>query len=214
MKPWLRKSGNVFSGDKRTLKTPDILEVTLKVIKAFKSLGIEYYIGGSVASSAYGVARSTLDVDMVANMNSDQAKALEEILEKEFFIDVDTINKAIAHHSSFNIIHLETMLKIDVFIHRDEPFSNRVFMRREEKYISEDIQEKFCFPSPEDIILIKLDWYKSYGESLTHQWNDILGVLKVQGGKLDLDYLKMWAKELGVSELLERAFVDVGITEK
>jgi hypothetical protein len=76
MKPWLRKSGNVFSGDKRTLKTPDILEVTLKVIKAFKSLGIEYYIGGSVASSAYGVARSTLDVDMVANMNSDQANPL------------------------------------------------------------------------------------------------------------------------------------------
>lgn len=86
-------------------------------------------------------------------------------------------------------------------------------MRQEEKYLSEDILEKFWFPSPEDIILIKLDWYKSAGESLSHQWNDILGVLKVQGVKLDLDYLKTWAKELNVSKLLERALKDVGITE-
>jgi hypothetical protein len=195
------------------LKTPDILEVTVKVVKAFDSLGIEYYIGGSVASSAYGVARSTLDVDMVANMSSDQAQALEGLLEKEFYVDVDTINKAISQHSSFNLIHLESMLKIDVFIHRDEPFGNRVFMRREEKHLSENIPEKFCFPSPEDIILIKLDWYKSAGESLSHQWNDVLGVLKVQGGKLDFGYLKAWAKKLNVSGLLERAFEDVGITE-
>lgn len=196
------------------MKTPDILEVTFKVVKVFNSLGVEYYIGGSIASSAYGVARSTLDVDMVANMNSDHAQALEELLEKEFYVDIDTINNAITQHSSFNLIHLDTMLKIDVFIHRDQPFSNRVFMRRTEKFVSEDIPEKLCFPSPEDIILIKLDWYKSTGESLSHQWNDILGVLKVQGVKLDLDYLKTWAKELGVSELLERALEDVGITEK
>ena len=196
------------------MKTPDILEVTLKVVKAFDSLGIEYYIGGSIASSAYGVARSTLDVDMVANMNSDQAQALEELIEKEFYVDIDTIINAIAQHSSFNLIHLDSMLKIGVFIHKDQPFSNRVFMRRTEKLVSEDIPDKLCFPSPEDIILIKLDWYKSAGESLSQQWNDILGVLKVQGIKLDLDYLKTWAKELGVSGLLERVLEDVGITEK
>jgi len=193
------------------LKTPDILEVTLKVVKAFDSLGIEYYIGGSVASSAYGVPRSTLDVDMVANMNADQAPALEELLEKEFYVDIDAITKAIAHHSSFNLIHLDSMLKIDVFIHWDQPFANRVFMRREEKSVSEDILEKLYFPSPEDIILIKLDWFKSAGESLSHQWNDVLGVMKVQGVKLDLDYLKMWAEELGVSGLLERAIEGAGI---
>lgn len=196
------------------MKIPDILEVTLKVVKAFDSLGVEYYIGGSIASSAYGVARSTLDVDMVANMNSDQGQDFVELLNKEFYVDIDTIIKAIEQNSSFYLIHLDSMLKIDVFIHRDQPFSNRVFMRREEKHVSEDIPEKFCFPSPEDIILIKLDWYKSARESLSHQWNDVLGVLKVQGIKLDLDYLKTWAKELRVLELLERAFEDVGLTEK
>jgi hypothetical protein len=196
------------------LKTPDILEVTFKVVKAFNRLNIQYYIGGSIASSAYGVARSTLDVDMVAKMDSDQALALEKLLENEFYVDIDTIIDAIEQHSSFNLIHLDSMLKIDVFIHKDQPFSNRVFIRREDKYLSDDIPEKFCFPSPEDIILIKLDWYKSSGKSLNHQWSDVLGVLKVQGVKLDLDYLEKWAKELSVSELLERALENVGITDK
>ncbi len=196
------------------MKKPDILEVTLKVAKAFDSLGIEYYIGGSIASSAYGVARSTLDVDMVAKINIDHAKAFEELLEKEFYIDIDSIINAIKKHSSFNLIHLDTMLKIDVFIYRDEPYSNRVFIRRVGKYVSEDIPEILYFPSPEDIILIKLDWYKSSGESLSHQWNDILGVLNVQGIKLDLDYLRTWAKELNVSGLLKSAVKEVGITNK
>lgn len=196
------------------MKTPDILEVTLKVVNAFNSLGIEYYIGGSVASSAFGVARSTLDVDLIAKMNPDQAQAFEELLRTDFYIDIDTINRAIAHHSSFNIIHLDSMLKIDVFIYRDQPFSQSVFMRREEKRVSDEFPEKLFFPSAEDIILIKLDWHRSSGESLSQQWNDVLGVLKVQGERLDLGYLKKWAGELGVLGLLERAFEDAGKIEK
>ena len=196
------------------MKTPDILEVTFKVVKAFDILGIEYYIGGSVASSAYGVARSTLDIDMVADMDSDQAQALAQLLKKDFYVDVDTINKAIAHHSSFNIIHLDSMLKIDIFIYREQPFSQRVFLRREEKSVSDEFPEKLFFPSPEDIILIKLDWYKSSGESLCHQWSDVLGVLKVQRTKLDLDYLKKWAEEMSVLRLLEKALGEAGLGEK
>jgi hypothetical protein len=214
MNPWPKKSCIAFSGDNLNLKTPDILEITLKVVKAFDSLGIEYYIGGSIASSAYGVARSTLDVDMVAILNSEQALSLEELLKKEFYVDMDTIEKAIAYHSSFNLIHFETMLKIDVFIHKDQPYANQVFVRRKDKEVSEDFLEKFSFPSPEDIILIKLDWYKSSGESLSQQWNDVLGVLKVQGVKLDLDYMNKWAEELSVSMLLRKSFLEAGITSK
>jgi hypothetical protein len=68
----------VFSGKPKAMKTPDILEVTSKVIAAFEKLKIRYYIGGSLASSAFGVARSTLDVDIVAEMNPDQAAGMTE----------------------------------------------------------------------------------------------------------------------------------------
>ncbi len=195
------------------MKTPDILEVTFKVVAALEKLKIEYYIGGSLASSAFGVARSTLDVDIVAEMNPDQAAALESLLKNEFYIDADAITRAIEQKSSFNLIHLESMFKIDVFILKQEPFSQQAFSRRTEKPVSEDPAQKLYFPTPEDIILIKLDWYRCAGEALTEQWKDILGVLKVQGALLDLNYLKLWARELKIMDLLQKALEEAGITE-
>jgi hypothetical protein len=195
------------------MKTPDILEVTFKVVAALEKLKIRYYIGGSLASSAFGVARSTLDVDIVAEMNPDQAAALENLLKNEFYVDAEAITRAIEQKSSFNLIHLESMFKIDVFILKQEPFSQQAFSRRAEKPVSEDPAQKLYFPTPEDIILIKLDWYKCAGEALTQQWKDVLGVLKVQGARLDLNYLKLWAKELRVIDLLRKALEEAGMTE-
>jgi hypothetical protein len=57
----------------------------------------------------------------------------------------------------------------------------------------------------EDTLLAKLDWYRLGGEVSERQWRDVLGILEVQAGSLDLDYLRKWAKELRVSDLLERA---------
>jgi hypothetical protein len=195
------------------MKTPDILEVTSKVVEALEKLKIGYYIGGSLASSAFGVARSTLDIDVVAEMNPDQAAALESLLKKEFYVDADAITRAIEQKSSFNLIHLETMFKIDVFILRQQPFSQQAFSRRTEKPVSEDPTQKLYFPTPEDIILIKLDWFRCGREVSSQQWKDVLGVLKVQGARLDLNYLKLWAKELRVIDLLRKALEEAGMTE-
>jgi len=195
------------------MKTPDILEVTFKVVAALEKLKIGYYIGGSLASSAFGIARSTLDVDIVAEMNPDQATSLESLLKNEFYIDADAITRAIEQKSSFNLIHLESMFKIDVFIVKDEPFSKQAFSRRAEKPVSEDPAQKLYFSTPEDIILIKLDWYRCAGEALTQQWKDVLGVLKVQGARLDLNYLKLWAKELRIMDLLQKALEEAGMKE-
>jgi hypothetical protein len=196
------------------MKTPDILEVTFRVVAAFEKLKIRYYIGGSLASSAFGVARSTLDVDIVAEMKPDQARALESLLKKEFYIDADSITKAIEQKSSFNLIHLESLFKIDVFILKPEPFSQQAFSRRREKSVSEGPAQKLYFPTPEDIILIKLDWYRCGNEISNQQWKDVLGVLKVQGGRLDLNHLMLWAKELMIVDLLQRALKEAGMTER
>lgn len=183
----------------------DIIGVTIKVVRVFEKLGIAYHIGGSLASSAFGIARSTLDVDIVADIRLDQASLIEELLKAEFYIDAEMIRDAVERQSSFNLIHLGTMFKVDVFVLKDRPFDRQAFLRRLKKSVSEDTSQQLFFATPEDIVLNKLEWYKSGGGVSDHQWNDILGILKVQGTQLDIAYLKHWAKELSVSDLLKRA---------
>jgi len=196
------------------MKTPDIIEVASKVIEVFEKLNIGYYIGGSLASSAFGVARSTLDIDIVAEVKEAHASTLERILKKEFYVDLDSIQRAIEKQSSFNLVHLETVFKIDVFILKEQAFHRQAFSRRTKKSVSEDISKQLYFPTPEDIVLIKLDWYKSGGKSFEQQWRDVLGVLKVQGTKLNMDYLKHWAEELSNLDLLNKALEEAGVKEQ
>lgn len=193
------------------MKLPDIIEVTLKVVNIFEKFGIAYYVGGSLASSAFGIARATMDVDIVADIKLEHVSTLEEFLKDEFYIDAKTIRDAIGRQSSFNLIHLETMFKIDIFVLKDRAFNKQSFSRRLKRAVLEDASGQLFFATPEDIILTKLEWYKMGGGVSDRQWNDVLGILKVQGKKLDISYLKLWSEKLDISELLEKAFEDAGI---
>ncbi|HID96181.1 MAG TPA: hypothetical protein EYP53_09045 [Candidatus Latescibacteria bacterium] len=194
------------------MKKPDILAAVEPVVKAFEKLGATYYIGGSVASSAFGVARATLDVDVVADLKLPHVKPLVEALKPEYYIDEDMILDAIHRRSSFNLIHLETMIKVDVFIIQDDSYHWEAFKRKRKETLDEERDNlKFYLASPEDIILNKLDWFRKGGGLSDQHWRDVLGVMKVQAGLLDIRYLQNWASELGLSDLLNRAFRDVGI---
>jgi len=195
------------------MKKPDIVAALDTVIGCFEKLGIAYYIGGSVASSAYGIARATMDVDLVANVKIRQVNRLVKALEADYYIDAEMIRDAIHRSTSFNLIHLETMIKIDVFIVKDEPYDSKALTRRQPDTLDEESSRKFYLSSPEDIILNKLQWYQRGGRVSQQQWKDILGVLKVQADKLDTEYLKYWASRLNLSDLLNRSFVDAGMTE-
>ncbi|MGD9972862.1 MAG: hypothetical protein AB7S77_07365 [Desulfatirhabdiaceae bacterium] len=194
------------------MNSPDILMAAQPVTEAFEKLGIPYYIGGSVASSAYGIPRSTLDIDMVSDLKPEHVPQLVRMLEPSYFIDEDTIIDAIRRVSSFNLIHIETMMKIDVFIKSDTPYQTETFRRKKKDKLDEEQSSPELFlASPEDIILNKLMWYRLGGCVSDRQWGDILGVLKIQKNELDRPYLNQWAIELNVSELLEKAFRDAGI---
>jgi len=195
------------------MKKPDIIVALDKVIECFEKLGIAYYIGGSVASSAYGIARATMDVDLVAKVEMHHAGNLVKALEKDYYIDADMITDAIHRRASFNLIHLETMLKIDVFIAKAGLYDSEAFDRRQPDTLDEENPRKFYLSSPEDIILNKLQWYQKGGSVSEQQWKDVLGVLKVQAVKLDLEYLKYWASRLNLSDLLNRAFDEAGLIE-
>jgi hypothetical protein len=184
---------------------PESVSVLMLVIDVFERLDIPYFVGGSMASALYGVARSTLDADIVADLHFEKVGVLVNTLGDDFYTDDEMIRDAIRHRSSFNLIHLTTMFKVDVFIRKERPFDRVQFERRVEQVFSANPEQKAFMATAEDVILAKLEWYRLGGEVSDRQWRDILGVLKVQAGRLDLDYLHTWAVDLKVSALLQRA---------
>ena len=180
------------------------IEVTIQVTRVLEKLGIPYLIGGSLASTLYGMVRTTQDSDIVAEMQLEHLQPFVLALQDEFFVDGEMIAESIQRHSSFNIIHRESMFKVDVFIPYPRPFLQSQLARAQNQTFLFDTEISAKFSSPEDIILAKLEWYRLGGEVSERQWRDILGVLKTRAGELDLGYLRKWANELKVSDLLER----------
>lgn len=183
-------------------------EIMLKVIEALEELDSPYLVGGSYASSAHGIARATMDIDILAAIPAKHAGALAAKLEPEFYADEEAIRAAIMAKRSFNVIHLDTMFKVDVFVSKRDPFDMKQLERRTLEVVLRDPEKSAYLASPEDIILSKLRWYRKTNEKSERQWSDVLGVMSVQAGKLDLQYLREWASELSVSDLLERALAD------
>ena len=181
------------------------IEVTLKVTDVFEKLDISYLIAGSLASTLYGMVRTTQDSDIVAELRLEHLQQFVSSLQDEFYIDQEMIAESIQRNSSFNIIHRETMFKVDVFIPRPRPFLQAQLDRAQRQTFSFETEMSAKFASPEDTILAKLEWYRMGGEVSDRQWRDILGILKTRTGDLDGEYLRKWAAELHVSDLLERA---------
>jgi len=182
------------------------------VIAALEQLGVRYHIGGSVASSVYGVARSSVDIDVVADLEPHHAEPLVRSLGDRYYADLDAIATAIQRRQAFNLIHLATMIKVDVFVPAARAFDASELARARPRTL--DLPEgtyTFTFKSAEDTVLRKLEWYRAGSEVSERQWNDVVGVLKVQTAALDQAYLRHWAAELGVDDLLQSAFDAVGL---
>ena len=181
------------------------VEVTIKVTGVLEKLSVPYLIGGSLASTLYGMVRTTQDADIVAEMRLEHLRPFVLALQDEFYLDDEMIADSIQRNSSFNILHRETMFKVDVFIPRPRPFLQSQLARAQKQTFVFENEVSAKFASPEDTILSKLEWYRLGGEVSERQWRDILGILKTRAGALDIDYLKEWAGELNVADLLKRA---------
>jgi len=179
--------------------------VTVEVTALLEKLGVPYLIGGSLASTLYGMVRTTQDSDILAELKAEHIQPFVQALQGEFFVDEYMIADAIAHRASFNIIHRKTIFKVDIFIPRQRLFEKMQLSRARRETLSIDPEIRAVVCTAEDILLAKLEWYRMGGEVSERQWRDVLGVLKVQAGALDLEYLRHWAGELQVADLLERA---------
>jgi hypothetical protein len=166
---------------------------------------VQCALGGSLASSIHGVPRFDLNADVAAEPFPNQAAAFVQGFGPDYYVSLAAVQEAIRRRSSFNVIHLPTAFKVDVFVRRDRPFDQSVLQRRLAIPAPDAPGETIDIVAPEDIILLKLEWYRLGGEISDRQWGDVLGVLRVQAGRLDDAYLDHWATDLGVADLLAKA---------
>jgi hypothetical protein len=179
-----------------------------EVLSVLSKLGIPYALGGSMASSVYGVPRYTHDADVTAEPFPGKEKQFAEAFGEDFYLSESAIRDAVRLRSSFNIINTAIGFKVDVFVRKDRPFEQSAMSRRIAVEMPDSPGQPIFLHSPEDVILFKLWWYRLGNLTSEHQIKDIIGVLQVQAGKLDDAYLDHWAADLGVTDLLDRARQD------
>jgi hypothetical protein len=183
----------------------DPIAVTLIVTTALDDLGVPYAIGGSLASALHGVVRATMDADIIAAILPPHVTPFLSTLGDAFYADEDVIRQAVDRRQSFNLIHLESMFKIDVFVAGPRPLDRAQLARRQRYILIESTEQAAYVTSAEDTILAKLSWYRLGGETSERQWRDISGILQVQQQQLDMAYLHRLAAEIEVGDLLARA---------
>jgi len=185
--------------------TPSLWAVPLQVTTVLEDLGVRHHVGGSFASSIHGVPRQTQDLDLVAELMPGHLAAFAARLQADFYLDEEAMRRAVERRSHFNLIHHATGFKVDLFVSGASAF-DRAEMERAAPYpLGEDPPRSIRIKSAEDTLLRKLAWYRLGGEVSDRQWNDILGIVRTQAGRLDLPYLLTWATPLDVADLLDRA---------
>lgn len=176
-------------------------ELLRKVVQVLDSAEIEYMVTGSIASSLQGEPRTTHDIDLVVAIEKAAAKEMVKAFPPPgFYLDQEAIIEAINKKGMFNLIDVNSGDKIDFWLLTDEPFDRSRFSR---KYVEEVMGIRLSVSTPEDTILAKLRWAKLSGGSEKH-FTDALRVYEVQYEKLDVHYLRSWAINLDVQQLLER----------
>jgi hypothetical protein len=195
--------------DQAMNSTDENLRVLREVIAAFMQLNITYVLAGSWASSLLGEPRFTQDADLSVEPFLGKEKALCACFGLDYYLSMEAIQSAIQNRSTFNIINLTVGFKVDVFIQKDRPFDRSFMKRRQPLELPDFPKQSIDVVTPEDIVLLKLEWFRNGGEASDQQWRDILGVLQAQAAKLDEGYLDHWAGELKLTDLLTRARLQV-----
>jgi hypothetical protein len=182
----------------------------IRLLQTLDLLEIQYMIGGSGASSFHSIWRATADIDIVALLRANDIDPLVDELQRDFYADASQIRMAIERGRSFNLIHIPTSYKFDIFPLSSDPYQQVQFGRRrfEQAKVFGTEPIEFAVATAEDVILSKLRWYRLGGETSDQQWNDVLGVISVQGERLDLAYLRELARYLKVDDLLDQALTE------
>lgn len=188
-----------FDGKRRGGWPVNPSELLRHLTATFDDLGIRYFITGSVATTMYGEPRMTQDVDVVADLGMGQIKAFRRHFpEESFYLSDDAMREAIAHAGQFSIIDMASGFKADVMVAERSRLNESRFKRRRQLRVEGEDRD-YCFSSPEDVILKKMEFYAE-GESDKHL-RDIRGILKMMGETLDRACIDEWAAKLRLADI-------------
>ena len=183
----------------------DPVALAVQVGARLDPIGVNWVIGGSLASSVHGEPRATLDVDMVVDLRTRQVKPLWEALRRDYYADADEMLAAVEGATSFNAVHFATAIKVDFFIAGDDPFEAERLVNRQRVETPAGV---LYVDTAEHTLLRKLEWYRRGGEVSERQWRDVQAIARIQGDRLDHDRLQLWAGRLGVTDLLQRVLTE------
>lgn len=173
-------------------------EIIKKVVAALGENKIPYMLTGAIAVNYYGRPRLTHDVDLVVQIQLKDAKKIEKLFEDKFYVAFEGIIDAVKYSTMFNLIHSETGIKVDCWILKHKEYDQLSFSRRRTKTI---FDQEMYISSPEDLIVTKLDWYKQ--SDIQKHYEDVIGIFEIQQGKLDIEYIKKWAKRFSFLDIVE-----------
>ncbi len=185
-------------------ESDDLIEALAPVVEALRKLRIRHYVGGSIASSFHGAARSTMDVDLVAELGEEEIPDFVQCFGDEFYLSESAIRDAVKRRSCFNLIHLPSSFKVDIFIKRGRPFDDESMRRARLERLGDKRTVEVPIATAEDTIISKLEWFRLTNETSERQWDDVSRLLKLLGDAADIAYLQRAAKSVGIEDLLER----------
>jgi hypothetical protein len=188
----------------------DPLSLAGLVAGILEELGIRYVVGGSVASSILGEPRSTLDIDIMIEVDQESVQLLVKRLQDDFYADDEAAAEAVHYGFAFNAVHYATSTRIDFFPAENATFAREQLDRRRAIVVDPPGVTIFVYAA-EDLIVRKLMWFRLGNEVSSRQWRDVLGLLKGAKG-LDHDLLRRAADEVNVTDLLQRALADSGFS--
>ena len=196
----------------------DLMAAMLPAVRAFDDLGVSTYLAGSIASSLHGMQQLAQDVDLVVDLPASSIAPLLTLLKPSYALDEDVMREAVLTRMPCPLIHLDTLLKVDVILPRPSPFETAM-RPLVAAYTLDERYPSVRVASASEMILFKLQRYRRNARSRSDgmrddsEWNDILGMLKVQGPALDLVLLERWVDALDGAETWRQALADAGLAD-
>ncbi|MBS4016104.1 MAG: hypothetical protein KGZ86_06715 [Candidatus Latescibacteria bacterium] len=179
-------------------------QLTELVVSNLQKSNIQYMLTGALAINYYGVPRMTHDIDIIIQITSKDIRKIQVLFDNDFFVGEESIRSALAESSMFNVIHKETGYKVDFWILKEDEYNRTAFVRRKECQYQ---QKQIYIASPEDMIIIKLEWYKM--SDIDKHYFDVINLYNIQRDNLDEKYIIYWCQKKSLLDLWKKIQKDI-----